>query len=314
MDYGYFGRYLATGESFRSLALRFRVGKSTVAVIVKDTCKAIWEVLQEEYLPYPTREIWLASAKTYQQECDFPNCIGSLDGKHCEIKCPANTGSKYYNYKNHFSISLQAVTDANGKFLIVDVGGLGRQSDSGLFRSSSLYRLLERGALNVPAPHLLPDTNITVPYVIVADEGYPLLSYLMRPFPQRQLDDRRRIFNYRLSRARRSVECAFGILCSKWRVLLKTIETGVATATLAVKAACVIHNYILEEEGLDSPYLNNPKEPIPMRCQPRSCQYRFQNIAIRNREIFLNYFNGTGALSWQNDYALPENIMAKGNS
>lgn len=96
-----------------------------MAIIVKYTCKAIWELLQEEYLPYPTREIWLLSVKTYQKECDFPNCIGSLDGKHCEIKCPGKSGSEYDNDKNHFSISLQALTDANGKFVIVDVGEIG---------------------------------------------------------------------------------------------------------------------------------------------------------------------------------------------
>lgn len=214
-----------------------------MAAVVKDTCNAVWEVLQEEHLPYPTEQAWLASADSFLQKSNFPNCIGSLDGKHCQIKCPARSGSKYFNYKKHFSLSLQAVTNAEGKFLIVDVGGVGRQSDSGLFRSSSLYQQLETGELNVPSPQLLPDTNITAPFVIVADEGYPLLPYLMRPFPQRQLDNRKRIYNYRLSRARRSVECAFGMLSSKWRVLHKAIEADVKTAAAVVKAVCVLHNY-----------------------------------------------------------------------
>lgn len=52
------------------------------------------------------------------------------------------------------------MADADGKFLIIDVGGVGRQSDSGIFRSSTLYRLLENGQLNIPSPSVLPETSV----------------------------------------------------------------------------------------------------------------------------------------------------------
>lgn len=65
------------------------------------------------------------------------------------------------------SISLQTVSVAIGRF-IVNVGRVGRQTDSGCFRSSSLYKFLEKGTLNVPSPHFLPGTTITLPYAIVA--------------------------------------------------------------------------------------------------------------------------------------------------
>lgn len=158
--------------------------------------------------------------------------------------------------------------------------------------------------------HLLPDTTVTVSCVIVADEGYPLLPYLMRSFPKRQLDQSKRIFNYRLSPARRNVKCGFGILCSKWRVLLKVIETNITATTLVVKNVFVLH-YIFEKEVPDSPHYSIHKEPIPMRLRPRPCQYRFQSSAIELRGIFLTYFNGTGCARWQKDYALPENMLAK---
>ena len=51
-----------------------------------------------------------------------------------------------------------------------------------------------------------------LPYVIVGDEAFPLKPYLMQPFPGRDIrnNEERRKYNYRLSRARRVIENAFG--------------------------------------------------------------------------------------------------------
>jgi len=41
----------------------------------------------------------------------------------------------------------------------------------------------------IPEPKALPGTNIKVPYVIVGDEAFPLKTYLLRPYPGKQLDN-----------------------------------------------------------------------------------------------------------------------------
>lgn len=57
---------------------------------------------------------------------NFPNCIGSLDGKHCRVKRPKTSGSAFFNYRKFFSIVLQAVADAKKRFLTIEVGGRGK--------------------------------------------------------------------------------------------------------------------------------------------------------------------------------------------
>jgi hypothetical protein len=46
---------------------------------------------------------------------------------------PAEPRSQYFNYNHYHSIVLQAVVDANLKFVTMDVGAYGKQSDGGVF-------------------------------------------------------------------------------------------------------------------------------------------------------------------------------------
>ena len=125
----------------------------------------------------------------------------------------------YYNYKGYYSIALQALVDAQYKFIKIEVGGYGKQSDGGTFSKSTLYHLLKNGNFNMSADTELPETNIKCPCVVIGDEAYPLNPWLMRSFPRRELDFLNRTFNERLSRARRVVDSSFGILAAKWRLI-----------------------------------------------------------------------------------------------
>lgn len=93
---------------------------------------------------------------------------------------------------------------------------LGSLPDSSIFVNSGLGKVLETKSLNLPPPKELPSTNEKMPHFFVGDEAFPLQTNLMRPYSKKAIkSDRERIFNYRLSRARRIIENAFGILSSR---------------------------------------------------------------------------------------------------
>ena len=115
-------RFLATGDSFRVIGLSYRVGATTVGRIVQEVCRAIWDSLVGDYMPVPTKQDWRDIAEGFSQRWNFPNCLGSVDGKHVVIQAPSNSGSLFHNYKGTYSIVLLAVVDYDYRFRVIDVG------------------------------------------------------------------------------------------------------------------------------------------------------------------------------------------------
>lgn len=123
-------RFLATGETHASLSYSFRICRSWIGRIIKDVLCAIKAKLFF-VMPSPTREQFQRNEIEFNERWDFPNCLGCLDGKHVRIRCPCQTGSLYYNYKDFFSIVLLALVGPDYKFIGVDIGSFGREGDAG---------------------------------------------------------------------------------------------------------------------------------------------------------------------------------------
>ncbi|XP_069585005.1 uncharacterized protein [Ranitomeya imitator] len=236
-------RFLATGEGLSSLHFQYRLGISTLSRIVADTCRALWNVLQDEFVPLPTLDMWIGISEKFWSVCDFPNCLGAVDGKHIRIIKPARTGSEYFNYKKYFSVVLMAIPDVDCRFIAVDIGAFGCGNDSQTFKNSDMGRRVYGKNFNFSRPRPLPNTQgPPMPFVMVWDEAFQMCENLLKPYSSWDLNHTKRIFNYRLTRARRTVECTFGILVSKWRILASAINLKMETVDEVVKPVwfCII--------------------------------------------------------------------------
>lgn len=149
-------------------------------------------------------EEWKRVAKLFNDKWNYPNCVGAIDGKHINIQAPVHSGTEYFNYKGFFSIVWLAVVDANYNFIYANVGCQGRISDVGVFNSSFFKKCLDDNTMHLPPTRPLSQLSIPIPYVFVGDKAFQITPYVMKPFSG--LHNKRtnqRIFNYRLSRARR---------------------------------------------------------------------------------------------------------------
>jgi len=143
----------------------------------------------------------------------------------------------YYNYKEFHSIVLMAIVSASYRFILVDIGAQGRHSDGGVFLNSVMSQKFHQEQLNIPLPAQLHINGPFLPYMIMADEAFQLNKFTLRPYPGRNITQEQRIFNYRLS----------------FRIFQGPIITSLKTAEKIVKAAVVLHNFLLSEPAYCPP-------------------------------------------------------------
>lgn len=244
--------------------------------------------------------------------------MGAVDGKHIRIMKPAGTGSEYYNYKGFYSIVLMGVVNGNYEFVYANVGAEGKTADGGCWRQCDFARALQQERLNLPADvHL--DTNTTVPCHLVADNAFPMGKRMLKPYPHRFLTQSEKVFNYRLSRARRIVENVFGIISSRFQVLKTEMRFRVDNCVRVVRAICILHNVLRKLSGqaymppgsLDNEDVNyqvipgdwrNGEEMVRMR--PTTAKNPLKIAKDTRQKLTDHFMSDAGAVPWQ--YAMTE--------
>lgn len=254
-----------------------------------------------------TENEWKQIQNDFNIRWNFPFCCGSLDGKHVLIQNPPHGASNYFNYKGGYSVVLLAAVDANYRFIYIDVGANGRMNDASIFNNSSFNEAIRTNQLNLPENA-----------VFVADDAFPLRTNILKPYSRiGLLSHKQKIFNYRLSRARRIVENAFGILVSRFRIFEKPISTSSDKIDKIIRTACALHNWLrtsttyvngglVDSENLENGLITSSSWRANQRNQGLIDISR--NMGSNNhgkeaaaiREKYADYFVGNGAVPWQN--------------
>lgn len=204
----------------------------------------------------------------------------------------------YFNYKDYFSIILLAVVNSDYQFRYISIGSYGKDCDSSIFKTITFWKKLTEGTLKISKPKPLNEQLETnVPFVLVGDEGFTLHKNLLRPFGGTHLDKKKRIFNYRLTRARRYVECVFGIFANKWKIFHRPLDVNEETAIWIVEACTVLHNQ--KKDGFN---LENIRPEVIDFDNISNAQMTRGSLSANSTTIFVNYFvSEVGSVPWQDE-------------
>lgn len=139
-----------------------------------------------------------------------------------------------------------AVADSEYKFILYDVGCNGRVNDKGVFRESNIAGYMGKTSSSLGTKNL-PGSHVELPYVFIGDDAFPLKPHLLKPYSSRDKTMECRIYNYRLSRARRIIENAFSILANRFQTLQTKINLNVEKVELITVTTLALHNYLITE-------------------------------------------------------------------
>lgn len=206
---------------------------------------------------------------------------------------------------------------------MVDVGAEGRRSDGGIFRNSDIGVGFQNKLFHLPSAEPLPNEEEEIPFFLIGDAAFPLTRYLMRPYPGQVVNDiDKAVFNYRLSRARRTIENSFGIMAARWRIFRTTIIAELETVHEIVKASVCLHNFVLMAEENDPPenrrycptnfvdneldgkiipgeWRNIVKKDCGLVDATRLGANSYTKNAKEQRDLLSEYFMTSGAVPWQ---------------
>ncbi|KAL3210036.1 hypothetical protein MRX96_052301 [Rhipicephalus microplus] len=163
---------------------------------------------------------------------------------------------------------------------------------------------------------MLPRSGRVCPHVFVGDEAFQWWPDFMRPLPGSRSVPAEVMYNFRLSRARRWVENAFGILVSSWRIYERQINLKPESVEAVVRATCVLHNFLSSNaastycppgyadfqdtfgnvsggdwrQGPGNTTVFGLEKPKARNCS---------KVAYAVRQEFMKYFNEEGQVPWQ---------------
>lgn len=242
---------LMHGVSIPLVADRAALGKSTVHEILRQVCTAISNHFGH-LLAWPVGRRIMRTAAGFEAKQQFPNYIGAIDGSHIYVSAPSNTivAADHRNRNKSFSILLQGVVDSRCYFTSINTGPPGSLHDSAHFKSTELYRKVEEGIMGGFHDDPLGwPSGLPFPPYIVADRGYPLLSWCITPFKKGPmglpLSKEEAWFNRKHSSTRMSVERGFGILKARFKEIGTKSSLKLDFLPTVVHSCCVLHNILL---------------------------------------------------------------------
>ena len=175
-------------------------------------------------------------------------------------------------------------------------------------------------SLNIPPQKPMPGQCQALPCVIVADDAFLLKEYILKPYSQVGLTREKRIFNYRLIRARRIVENGFGILANRFRIFMTPIALAPEKVETIVMACCSLHNFLSSRCGACSIYTPqgslDTEDPISHQVSPDAWRQdsdpngwlpferqggNRHSDAAKEISYLCDYFNSAGAVAWQDN-------------
>lgn len=256
-------RYLGRGWTFDDLQEATAISEEVIRVFFHQFIAFGSTVLFKKFVVAPTTIAEGEDNSNEYAEAGFPGCIGSMDASHIEHqRVSYKSRQSHLSYKLPFTSRTYNITvNHRRRILSTTDGHPARWNDKSLVKVDRLANILHNGEGELAQlPFELYEYDDmgqikTVQYKgawLLVDNGYLNWGVTIPPIKDTDTEAEAK-FSKWLEGMRKDVECTFGILKGRFRVLKSGIRThGTDSADMTFKTCCALHNYLLEVDGLDT--------------------------------------------------------------
>jgi DDE superfamily endonuclease len=254
-------RYLGRGWTFHCGADETGISRETTRRFFHAFIQWGSTVFYKKHVKPPTTAEEAADGTAEYAEAGFVGAVGSTDATHvlheriCYAGRQSHSGYKMPGTTRSYNLTV----NHRRKILMSTSGSPGRWNDKTLIKYDTFVRgIYEGDHLDKVEFELLErdnDRNVhKVKYRgawVLVDNGYLAWPTTVPPFKSTVSTKELRWSKW-LESMRKDVECTFGILKGRWRVLKSGIRThGSVSADQTWFTCCALHNWLLEIDGLD---------------------------------------------------------------
>jgi hypothetical protein len=254
-------RYLGRGWTFDDLEENTGIGEETFRRFFHTFIQFGSTVLYNEFVITPSDSN--QHTATHQHEFNKAGChgaIGSTDAVHVTLeKVQRSVRNSHLGWKlAHTARTYNVTVNHRRRILSTTDGHPARWNDKTLILFDEFLKGIQDGEVLQDTEFFLYEYKqgaiVRHNYLgcwVLCDNGYLAWSTTVPPNKVSR-DRREKRWSEWIESMRKDVECTFGILKGRWRILKTGIRLhGTKPADKIFKTCCALHNWLLEIDGLD---------------------------------------------------------------
>ncbi|GAX18038.1 hypothetical protein FisN_25Hu012 [Fistulifera solaris] len=292
-------------------------------------------VLYKQYVDDYRTEYNLSNDRTEYAYAGFPGAVGSLDATHVSLeRCTMSSAIQHKGFKLTHTARTYNITVNHRRYIMSTTKGCPASwNDKSIIRFDKLamgakdtdeYDYLSFGLYERVEGGTRVQTYNGAWFIV--DNGYQPWSIFVPPYKTSDNDAQKRWSQW-LESVRKDVECTFGILKGRWRILKYGCRLfGTDKLDKVFLACCALHNLLLEKDGLNEGWEKGAKsdwegnlgyldpDDIPVRMRASVLQYAHRLKILKDRSgRLLLHSNGQVRVATEGNEAGPNDNNATGS-
>ena len=279
---------LAHGTPFRCLPLNTHISANEHRLYFLKFVE-MFSRNQKQYISLPRNYEELEEVMGRYRDVGLPGAMGSVDVVHCKwSRCPAGDFNRAKGKEGYPTLAFQCISDFDRRINGIFGPQWGTRNDKHIVKLDPNVKQIRAGWYkDVEWCYYAADGTVqtdTGAYLI-SDNGYLRWPITICPFMHAQKTTCEGYFSTNLESVRKDVECVFGILKKRWKILDYGFKhRSIKTCSDIFATCCCLHNVMLEMMermakpprvgrgmpiGTDGIWLGNPSDltqnddPIP---------------------------------------------------